>query len=116
MTGLCQGCRRIRALSYTDQADRSYCVDCTALLPVAQSAMMVAFLADTVPYKEGDIVSCKTGGQVFDGIGHVVEVSFSPEHLASPVVPMFRVAIDEKAYPEVPGSIWYAECCLERVG
>jgi hypothetical protein len=115
MTGLCQGCRRIRALSHTDEADRSYCADCADLLPVAQSAVLVAFLANTVPYREGDIVSCKTGAQVYDGIGHVVQVSFSPEDLASPVVPMFRVAIDEPAYPEVPNEVWYSEICMSRV-
>lgn len=76
----------------------------------------MAFLANTVPYKEGDVVSYKTGGQVYEGVGHVVQVSFSPEDLASPVVPMFLVAMDEKVSAEVPDEIWASEVCLERVG
>lgn len=76
----------------------------------------MSFLSMTVPFREGDRVSCKTGGQIYDGIGHVVRVSFDPEDLASPVVPMFLVALDEKAYPEAPDEIWYSERCLEPVG
>jgi len=74
---------------------------------------VLQFLATTVPYDVGDKVHCKTAGQVYDGIGHVVKVSFDPADLASPVMPMFLVAIDEKAYPEVPDEVWYSEVCLE---
>lgn len=116
MIQLCHGCKSLRDTAHIDQADRPYCAGCAVLLPVMQSAALMTFLASTVPYQEGDIVSCKTGGQVYDGIGHVVQISFSPEDLASPVVPMFRVAIDDKAYEGVPDEVWYSEVCLERVG
>lgn len=75
----------------------------------------MAFLADTVPYHVGDKVSCKTGAQVYDGTGHVVKVSFDPADLASPVMPMFLVAIDDKAYDSVPDEVWYSEVCLQAV-
>lgn len=75
----------------------------------------MAFLAETVPYKIGDKVSCKTGGQIYDGVGHVVKVSFDAADLASPVMPMFLVVLDEKAYPEAPDEIWYSEACMEPV-
>jgi hypothetical protein len=73
---------------------------------------ILEFLAATVPYEVGDRVSCKTAAQVYDGIGHVIKVSFDPLDLASPVHPMFLVAIDEPAYEEVPDQVWYSEICL----
>lgn len=76
---------------------------------------VMAFLSATVPYEVGDRVACKTGGQVYDGTGHVIKVSFDPEDLASPVMPMFLVAIDDKAYEDVPNEVWYSEICLESV-
>src|ERR1700756_4360779 len=111
---LCWSCKSIRDIVYIDGVDRQYCNDCVTLLPSNQSDMLMSFLSATVPYQVGDIVSCKTAGQVFDGVGHVVEVSFDPKDLASPVMPMFRVAMDEKAYDQVPDEIWYSEICLER--
>jgi hypothetical protein len=109
---LCQGCKTIREITWTDEADRQFCAEC-AVIPSSQDMALLAFLAATVPFKEGDEVDCWTGGQVFDGTGHVVEVSFDPKDLASPVVPMFRVAIDEPAYEQVPDEIWYSEVCLK---
>jgi hypothetical protein len=111
---LCWICKGVREIVYTDSVERQYCRNCVALLPASQSDMLMSFLSATVPYRVGDIVSCKTAGQVYDGIGHVVEVSFDPKDLASPVVPMFRVAMDEKAYSQVPDEIWFSEICLER--
>jgi hypothetical protein len=68
-----------------------------------------------VGFQIGDRVECRTGGQIYDGIGTVVVVSMLPEELASPVCPMFRVVIDEKAYPEVPDFVWYSEICMTKV-
>lgn len=76
---------------------------------------VLEFLASTVPFKVGDQVSCKTGAQVYDGTGHVLKVSFDAADLASPVMPMFLVAIDDKAYSDVPDEVWYSEVCLEPV-
>lgn len=111
---LCCTCKGVRDIVYVDSIDRQYCNDCVAFRLPSQSEALMSFLSSTVPYQIGDVVSCKTAGIVYDGIGHVVEVSFDPKDLASPVVPMFRVAMDEKAYEQVPDEIWFSETCLER--
>jgi hypothetical protein len=99
-------------IAYTDAADRAFCKECAAIQPISPTIGMLSFLAATVPFKVGDVVEGRTGGQVYDGVGHIVEISFDPKDLASPVVPMFRVAMDEKAYDQVPDEIWYAEVCM----
>lgn len=76
---------------------------------------VMTFLAATVPYDVGDVVSCKTGGQVYEGIGRIVRVSFDPADLASPVMPMFLVRMENKAYEDVPDEVWFSEICMERV-
>ncbi len=112
---LCQGCRRLRDIAYTDDADRVFCAQCAAMQPVPKSLALLEFLAATVPFQVGDIVSCRACGQIYDGIGHVIKVSFDPADLASPVVPMFQVEMDEKAYSEVPDICWYSEGSLSKV-
>jgi len=110
--GLCTNCKSFQDIVYQDEAERPYCVDCLGLLPEAQMMALMSFLYATVPFSEGDKVSVKAVGEIFEGTGHVTEISFSPEQLASPVVPMFHVVFDDKAYPEVPDSSWYPEQCL----
>jgi hypothetical protein len=112
---LCWGCKQFREAVVIDDATRSFCSDCANLLPSSRDLALLDFLAATVPYAVGDKVSCKTGAQIYDGVGTVTKVSFDPADLASPVMPMFLVSIDEKAYDEVPDEVWYSEVCLERV-
>lgn len=73
------------------------------------------YLLAGLPYKVGDRVHCTSGGVVYDGIGHVAEISIDPKDLASPVVPMFRVEMEEKAYPEMPDEMYYPEVLLKKV-
>jgi hypothetical protein len=115
MRGLCSNCKSIRDLIFTDEVERSYCADCIGLLPQTQTLALLAFLSATIPFQEGDKVSVKAVGEIYEGTGHVTDVSFSPEQLASPVVPMFHVVFDDKAYPEVPDESWYPEACLAGV-
>lgn len=115
MRGLCTNCKGFRDLAYTDEAERSYCLDCLGLLPEAQMMALVSFLYATVPFSEGDKVSVKAVGEIYEGIGVVIEVSFSPEDLASPVVPMFHVVFEDKARDDVPDDSWFPEVCLEAV-
>lgn len=121
---ICSSCRAPKEIVYTDKLDRAFCADCFGEDPRWAA---LDFLMATIPYKVGDRVECRTAADfkpdlagrevptaaVYDGIGHVVEISFSPEVGATLVVPMFRVAIDEKAYPECPDEVWYSEACLE---
>jgi hypothetical protein len=75
----------------------------------------VEWLLAGLPFQVGDKVHCTSGGVVYDGIGHIAEISVDPKDLASPVVPMFRVEMDEKAYPEMPDEMWYPELLLKKV-
>lgn len=109
---LCQGCKTLREIVWTDDVGRTFCADC-ALIPSAHDVAIMAFLAATVPFHEGDEVDCWTGAQVYDGSGHVVEVSFDPKDLATPAIPMFRVVMDDKAYDECPDELWYSEICMK---
>jgi len=122
---ICWSCRAIKQIAYTDEVERGYCLDCARSLPVGGYIAALEFLDATVPFKVGDRVECRTAAsfdederptsQVYDGIGRVIEVSTNLKDLATPVFPMFRVAIDEKAYPDAPDERWYSEMCLEPV-
>jgi hypothetical protein len=111
--GLCTNCKSFQDIVYKDEAERFYCVDCLGLLPEAQMMALMAFLYATVPFSEGDKVAVRAVGEIFEGTGHVTEISFSPEQLASPVVPMFHVVFDDKAREDVPDESWFPEICLE---
>jgi hypothetical protein len=113
--GLCFACKHLCEVVSTDELGRSFCATCVVGQPAGRVMAAAAWVAFTIPYRVGDKVSCKTGGQIYDGIGHVEEVSIDPKDLASPVVPMFRVAIDEKAYEECPDEVWYSSVCLSLV-
>jgi len=113
---LCWGCRRLREVAVTDEGGRTYCVSCAPAPAPSKAMILLDFLLSTVPFQVGDRVSCKTGAQIYDGIGRVVEVSFDPKDLASPVVPMFRVVMEEKAYPEMDDEAWYSEACMSLAG
>jgi len=113
--GVCFGCKHLRETVLTDSLGRSFCPDCVTSRPEGRTMLAAAWAASSMPYRVGDKVACKTGGQIYDGIGHIEEISVDPKDLASPVVPMFRVAIDEKSYPEVPDEVWYSEPCLTLV-
>lgn len=111
----CFSCKRLREIVLTDKLERDFCADCSVSQPAFRELALATWAAENVPFHVGDKVACKTGGQIYDGVGHVEEVSTDPRDLASPVVPMFRVAIDEKAYDEVPDEVWYSEVCLSLV-
>ena len=113
--GLCYNCRELKEIVYVeDVTERGYCLDCAVDLS-AESRVVMAFLELTVPFKVGDRVEAFVGGQVFDGVGRVEEVSMSMKNGGTPVHPMFRVKFDEKANDEVPDEAFYTECCLKKV-
>lgn len=112
---ICWSCKGIRDIAYTDEAERNYCQECVGALPLPRVAALLDFLQATVPYKVGDRVACRIGAVVDAGVGTVAEISTDLERGATPVVPMFRVVIDEPAYPEAPRESWYSEVCLKAV-
>ena len=115
---ICWTCKTSGEIAYTDDLGRAFCVECVADRPLPVTAQAMAFLAVTIPYHPGDRVKCWTGGKqygIYRGVGHVVRMSTSLEDLATPVVPMFLVAMDEKAADDVPDEIFFTEVCLEPV-
>lgn len=114
-TGLCDNCKEIRSIAYTDPVGREYCPGCFALLPVATPARIVEYLVRTIPFQVGDKVECRTAGVLYDGIGVIDEISVEPEKFGTPVFPSFHVAIEDKAYPDAPDSRWYCEQQLKKV-
>lgn len=120
---ICFSCRGIKEIAYTDEAERGYCLDCVRLSDLSGVIAGYEFLAATIPYGVGDRVECRSAvsldpdgrptSQILDGVGRIVEVSTDLKDLASLAVPMFRVAIEEKAYADAPEERWYAENGLE---
>lgn len=114
-TGLCESCRELKPIAWTDVVDRQYCADCLSSLPVPSPSRLLEFLMITIPYRVGDQVRCYTAGALYDGIGVIDEVSFDLEKFGTPVHPSFHVTITEKAYDEAPDELWYTERCLKSV-
>jgi hypothetical protein len=117
-TGLCESCKQLKEIAFTDAYDREFCAQCHAQASAAQEATlfwMYSYLMATIPFGVGDKVECRTAGVLYDGIGVIDEVSFEPEKYGTPVYPSFHVRIEEKAYPEAPDALWYPETCLKLV-
>lgn len=100
---------------HTDVLGRNFCASCWVVQPLPREVILASWAAANCPYDVGDKVECRTGGQVYDGVGTIVEKSTDPKDLATPLVPMFRVAIEDKAYPEMPDEAWYSEVCITKV-
>jgi hypothetical protein len=66
----------------------------------------MGFRSLKIPFKVGDRVHAYGGGELYDGIGHVSEVSIDLEH-GTPVEPTFRVMIDEPADEFAPAYANY---------
>lgn len=113
--GLCESCKELKSIAYTDPVGREYCSACLITLPVPAVQRILAYLMVTIPFQVGDRVQCRTAGVLYDGIGVIDEVSISPENFGTPVHPSFHVTLTEKAYPEAPDALWYCEKQLRRV-
>jgi len=112
MVELCYSCKMSADIVHTDVNDLHYCKECIgeSLTPSVVRAMN--FLMATIPYKAGDEVECRTGGEIYDGTGTVDEVSFDLQNGGTPVYPAFHVVLNKKAYPDAPSEAWYTEPCL----
>lgn len=117
MIRLCYSCKELREAVYVDPIDRCYCADCVVnvAVPIGSAVRAMQFLALTIPFQVGDRVEARTAGEFLDGVGTVVEIDMDLTHGGTPVYPMFRVVIDEKADEHSPDEGWYTECCLTRV-
>ena len=116
-TGVCESCRKLKPVAWTDTLERDYCPECVEMFQQAmqpRSSWMMTYLMATIPFQVGDRVRCYTAGALYDGIGTIDEISFEPEKYGTPVYPSFHVVIEEKAYPEAPDALYYTETCLHK--
>jgi hypothetical protein len=112
---LCFSCHTLQEIAYVDPIDRGYCSDCVITLPIGSAVRAMGFLSLTIPFKVGNRVHAYTAGELYDGIGHVTEVSIDLEH-GTPVEPTFRVAIDEPADELLPAHADYLATQLRAAG
>lgn len=115
MAKMCYLCKSPKEDVYTDVNDLHYCQQCMGSFPTPSVVRAMNFLMATVPYADGDRVECRTGGEIFDGIGTVDGISFDLKDGGTPVYPAFHVVLDEKAYEDAPDECWYTEVCLRPV-
>lgn len=113
--GLCDSCRELKPVYWTDSVGREYCAECFQILPVPSAFRMFEFLMATIPFGVGDRVECRTAGALYDGVGVIDQVSMDPKDYGTPVYPSFHVKIEDKAYEGAPDSLWYTENCLRRL-
>jgi hypothetical protein len=109
---VCFSCKKFRDIVRTDELDRGYCSQCYVPHDLLWA---YNFMALTTPFAVGDRVECRTGGEIYDGIGVVEEVSTDLKDGGTWVYPAFRVRFEEKAYDTVPDIQLYTESCLTKV-
>jgi hypothetical protein len=112
---LCEVCKELKELAYTDPVGREYCLDCFSTLPIPTASRIVEYLMLTIPFAIGDRVECRTAGVLYDGIGVIEDISIELEHYGTPTFPSFKVHLTEKAYPECPDYVYYMESQLKKV-
>ena len=116
MTGtVCQGCKQLAEIVHTDSLGLDYCAQCAKDIPVPGETLAVEYLLANPAFVNGDRVECRTAGEIFDGVGTVMEMSFDIEHGGTLIYPAFRVVIDEPVNEHSPKEGWYTEICLRRV-
>lgn len=113
---LCIGCKQKRELVYVDSdTGIGYCESCVEFRPLAPEEQGLLFLLSSIPFEVGDVVECRTGSILYDGVGVVEEVSFDLVNGGTPSNPSFRVRFTEKSDSKVPDEFWYTEVCLKDV-
>lgn len=113
--GICEGCKEIQSIGWTDSVGREYCIPCFMDLHAPSTYRMLEHLTFSIPYQVGQRVRCYTAATLYDGIGTIDEISIEPEKYGTPVYPSFHVTLTQKAYPEAPDSLYYTEACLKPV-
>lgn len=112
--GLCEFCRELKPVAYTDTVGREFCGDCQSTVNAYSVPAMLAYLLLTLPFAVGDKVECRTAGALYDGVGTIDNISMDPADWGTVVYPSFHVTIEDKAYPEAPDELWYPEASLTR--
>lgn len=115
ITAVCRGCKRLAEVAYTNDLGLNYCPRCAPDVAPRPELSALDFLLANPPFHPGDRVECRTGGEIYDGVGTVAEMSYDFEHGGTVVYPAFRVTIDEPVNEHSPVEGWYTEICLKRV-
>lgn len=113
---LCSACKAFREIVYVEEGtNRCFCEPCALALPPTSEELALLFIMATTPFKVGDVVECRTGAEIYDGIGVVEEISTDLEKGGTAVYPIFLVRLTEKVYPNLRDVIGYTEICLKHV-
>jgi hypothetical protein len=121
MRDLCWSCKSFKDIVYTeDGTNHPFCEECLAKIPLSSDEWAFILLTSPwspygPPFKEGDVVECRTAGQTYDGVGTVHEMDMAFEHGGTPVYPTWRVVMTTKAREDALDEQWYTENCLTRV-
>lgn len=113
---LCWNCKNYREVAYTEHETlRSFCKPCALALPPSSEELALLFLEATTPFRVGDKVEARTAGEIFDGVGEVLEISTDLKHGGTKVYPSFLVRLDIRAHEMAPDQAYYTEICLKKV-
>jgi hypothetical protein len=118
---LCYGCKLPRETVYTHpDTYQVFCAGCARGMPLNANEWALLLLTQPgspvgPPFAPGDVVECRRAATHYEGIGTVQEMSMDLGHGGTPLYPMFRVVITEKADEGVPDEAWYAEVSLTKV-
>lgn len=115
MIALCFRCRQHKELIVVEDGTKfGYCSECVNWNVPSPEVQAMTFLLETVPFKIGDVVECRTGGVVYDGVGVIEEVSFELEDSGTLACPAFRVRLTKKEVEQDLDGLWYNEVCLTK--
>lgn len=118
LCGVCKGFKEI--VWHEDGTNRPYCQECLNQLPLSGDEWAFILLTSPwspygPPFKPGDVVECRTAGEIYDGVGTVEEISMDLKNGGTPVYPTWRVVLTTKAREDALDEQWYTENCLNRV-
>lgn len=121
MRDLCWGCKGFKDIVWVeDGTEHPFCEACLAQIPLSSDEWAFILLTSPwspvgPPFKKGDVVECRTGARVLDGIGVVQDMDMSLEYGGTPIYPTWKVVLTEKAREDALDEQWYTEVCLTRV-
>ena len=83
--------------------------------PPTAEELALLFIAATTPFKVGDVVECRTAGEIYDGIGVVEEISTDLEQWCYRRLSHLLVRLTEKATKPSGMPCGTGEICLTHV-
>lgn len=113
---VCRGCKTLAEIAYVDSLGIEYCATCAKDVEPPGDVLALQYLIANPPFRSGDRVECRTGAEIYEGVGTVEQTSFDIEHGGTVVYPAFLVTIDEPANEHSPAQGWFTEVCLRKVG